>query len=118
MTYSQTLANHILDTLKKTLTDKGIRYQTLAEAMGVSIATVKRMMNKPSLPFDTLLEICHLVGLSFEELLDRTQDAQSRRAVFTQEQDEAFHKEPGLYAFLANIFWRDKTLSISSGSTA
>ena len=35
---------------------------------------------------------------------------QSRRAVFTQEQDEAFHKEPGLYAFLANIFWRDKTL--------
>ncbi|WP_244061512.1 helix-turn-helix domain-containing protein, partial [Aeromonas caviae] len=62
MTYSQTLANHILDTLKKTLTDKGIRYQTLAEAMGVSIATVKRMMNKPSLPFDTLLEICHLVG--------------------------------------------------------
>jgi DNA-binding Xre family transcriptional regulator len=110
MTYSQTLANHILDTLKKTLTDKGIRYQTLAEAMGVSIATVKRMMNKPSLPFDTLLEICHLVGLSFEELLDRTQDAQSRRAVFTQEQDEAFHKEPGLYAFLANIFWRDKTL--------
>ncbi|MBP8051990.1 MAG: helix-turn-helix transcriptional regulator, partial [Aeromonas sp.] len=72
MTYSQTLANHILDTLKKTLTDKGIRYQTLAEAMGVSIATVKRMMNKPSLPFDTLLEICHLVGLSFEELLDRT----------------------------------------------
>ncbi|GKR45719.1 hypothetical protein KAM483_32210 [Aeromonas caviae] len=29
MTYSQTLANHILDTLKKTLTDKGIRYQTL-----------------------------------------------------------------------------------------
>lgn len=110
MTYSQTLANHILDTLKKTLTDKGIRYQTLAEAMGVSIATVKRMMNKPSLPFDTLLEICHLVGLSFEEPLDRTQDAQSRRAVFTQEQDEAFHKEPGLYAFLANIFWRDKTL--------
>ena len=76
------------------LTDKGIRYQTLAEAMGVSIATVKRMMNKPSLPFDTLLEICHLVGLSFEELLDRTQDAQSRRAVFTQEQDEAFHKSP------------------------
>ncbi|MGL4775783.1 MAG: helix-turn-helix domain-containing protein, partial [Aeromonas veronii] len=52
MTYSQTLANNILDTLKKTLTDKGIRYQTLAEAMGVSIATVKRMMNKPSLPFD------------------------------------------------------------------
>ncbi len=110
MTYSQTLANNILDTLKKTLTDKGIRYQTLAEEMGVSIATVKRMMNKPSLPFDTLLEICHLVGLSFEELLERTQDAQSRRAVFTQEQDEAFHKEPGLYAFLANIFWRDKTL--------
>ena len=33
MTYSQTLANNILDTLKKTLTDKGIRYQTLAEAM-------------------------------------------------------------------------------------
>ena len=25
MTYSQTLANHILDTLKKTLTDKGCR---------------------------------------------------------------------------------------------
>ena len=65
MTYSQTLANNILDTLKKTLPAKGIRYQTLAEAMGVSIATVKRMMNKPSLPFDTLLEICHLVGLSF-----------------------------------------------------
>jgi hypothetical protein len=56
------------------------------------------MMNKPSLPFDTLLEICHLVGLSFE-LLDRTQDAQSRRAVFTQEQDEAFHKEPGSTPF-------------------
>lgn len=28
MTYSQTLANNILDTLKKTLTDKGIRYHT------------------------------------------------------------------------------------------
>ncbi|MDO2950184.1 helix-turn-helix domain-containing protein [Aeromonas simiae] len=110
MPYSQVLANNILETLKKILNDKGIRYQSLADALGVSIATVKRMMNKPSLPFDSLLEICHLVGLSFEELLERTQDAQSRRAVFTKEQDDAFHNEPGLYAFLANIFWREKSL--------
>ncbi len=110
MPYSQVLANNILETLKKILNDKGIRYQSLADALGVSIATVKRMMNKPSLPFDSLLEICHLVGLSFEELLERTQDVQSRRAVFTKEQDDAFHNEPGLYAFLANIFWREKSL--------
>ncbi|MFL9708895.1 helix-turn-helix domain-containing protein, partial [Aeromonas veronii] len=77
MTYSQELANNILETLKKTLNDKGIRYQTLAETLDVSIATIKRMMNKPSLPFDTLLQICHLAGLSFEELMERTQDAQS-----------------------------------------
>ena len=88
MTYSQTLANNILDTLKKTLTDKGIRYQTLAEAMGVSIATVKRMMNKPSLPFDTLLEICHLVGLSFEELIPKnTTVPTSRSKIFTTSRD-------------------------------
>lgn len=44
MTYSQTLANHILDTLKKTLTDKGIRYQTLAEAMGVSQGKIMNVL--------------------------------------------------------------------------
>ncbi|SIR54122.1 DNA-binding transcriptional regulator, XRE family [Aeromonas sp. RU39B] len=111
MSYSQELAQQILDTLKQALLDKGLRYQELADALGVSIATIKRMMNKPSLPFDTLLEICHLVGLSFDELLERTQDAQSRRAEFTKEQDDAFHNEPGLYAFLANIFWREKSLA-------
>ena len=108
MTYSQTLANNILDTLKKTLTDKGIRYQTLAEAMGVSIATVKRMMNKPSCRSIPCWRSATWWGCRSRSCWTAGRPEPPRR--LHPGAGRGIPQGAGLYAFLANIFWRDKTL--------
>jgi len=56
--------------LKRVLKAQGIQYRQLAEMMGVSEPTVKRIFQDQDCKLSRLMEICELLGLSINELVE------------------------------------------------
>jgi transcriptional regulator with XRE-family HTH domain len=59
----------ILETLRARLRAAGITYKTLAERIGVSESSVKRMFGQKDMALSRLAEICQATGIALEELL-------------------------------------------------
>ena len=77
----------IFDALKRTLRAKGITYRQLAERMGLSEPTVKRIFHERNCKLDRLMEICAVSGVELENVLgsmNRGPGPASRIAVETE----------------------------------
>ena len=59
----------IFEALKRTLKAKGVTYRVLAERMGVSEPTVKRIFHERNCKLDRLMEICSAAGVDLENVL-------------------------------------------------
>ncbi|PBC07029.1 helix-turn-helix transcriptional regulator [Mesorhizobium sp. WSM3859] len=59
----------IFEALKRTLKAKGLTYRTLAERMGVSEPTVKRIFHERNCKLDRLMEICAAADVELENVL-------------------------------------------------
>jgi transcriptional regulator with XRE-family HTH domain len=59
----------IFEALKRTLKAKGVTYRELAERMGVSEPTVKRIFHERNCKLDRLMEICTAAGVELENVL-------------------------------------------------
>ena len=59
----------IFEALKRTLKAKGLTYRMLAERMGVSEPTVKRIFHEKNCKLDRLMEICTAAGVELENVL-------------------------------------------------
>ena len=59
----------IFEALKRTLKAKGVTYRVLAERMGVSEPTVKRIFHERNCKLDRLVEICSAAGVDLENVL-------------------------------------------------
>ncbi|MDX8501254.1 helix-turn-helix transcriptional regulator [Mesorhizobium sp. VK4C] len=59
----------IFEALKRTLKAKGLTYRTLAERMGVSEPTVKRIFHERNCKLDRLMEICAAAEVELENVL-------------------------------------------------
>lgn len=59
----------ILDALRARLRAAGITYKLLAERIGVSESSVKRMFGQKDMALSRLAEICQATGIPLEELL-------------------------------------------------
>ncbi|WP_245321975.1 helix-turn-helix transcriptional regulator [Mesorhizobium sp. WSM1497] len=59
----------IFQALKRTLKAKGVTYRALAERMGVSEPTVKRIFHERNCKLDRLMEICAAAGVELENVL-------------------------------------------------
>lgn len=94
----------VLDALKELLRERGFSYSTIADRLGVSLPTVKRLLNKSSIPLDKLLEVCRLAEVSLETVLERAQVMAPRHTEFTKEQDELFASRPGTLSFFSELF--------------
>ncbi len=95
---SQTI-NFCLDKLKQTFKKKGITYNHLAEQLGISLATVKRLMSDPSIRFERLLTLCDIAGIAIYQLLEQAANAPASHTEFTTEQDDAFDQCPALLSY-------------------
>ena len=62
-------ADSVLCTLKRLLKQRNRSYGDVAKHLGVSRSTVKRMLNKASVPFDVLVRIAELLEISVFELM-------------------------------------------------
>ncbi len=96
-------ATRYLEALKELLKDRGFTYADLAKALGCSLPTVKRALNKPSLPLSRLLEFCEVTQIAFEDLHRRAERHRPQHYVFTDEQDHLFAERDELLDYLLEL---------------
>jgi transcriptional regulator with XRE-family HTH domain len=93
----------VLEALKRALKERGVTYAAVASALGTSLPTVKRMLNKGAIPLSTLARIAALVDLSLGELTDRAVAARPTFTFFDDAQDELFFRRPELLAYFLRL---------------
>jgi transcriptional regulator with XRE-family HTH domain len=89
----------IVGNLKTVLKARGITYAALARRIGLSEASVKRVLSRGTLSLRRLEQICEAIGTNVTELaqLHRGSGAE-RPEVLTLEQEKALASDPKLFA--------------------
>jgi transcriptional regulator with XRE-family HTH domain len=79
----------IVTELKRALREQGLTYAVVARALGVSLATVKRLFSSGDLSLDRVEQICQLLGLRLREILERADEhaAPTRQLTLIQERE-------------------------------
>lgn len=102
-TSSQLTATCYLMAVKELLKQRGITYGQLAEALDCSLPTMKRLLNKPSLPLDRLLEIAEVANIEFSEISNRADQLRPQHYFFSDEQDALFAERPEMLVYLQEL---------------
>ncbi|MDH5544701.1 MAG: helix-turn-helix transcriptional regulator [Gammaproteobacteria bacterium] len=77
----------LISALKKVLKNQGVRYRDLAEVLGLSEASIKRMFSEGNLSIRRLGEVCAYLGVNFTDLAN-IMDQEERRTDRLNEQQE------------------------------
>lgn len=93
----------LLAALKSMLKERRIGYAALAAELDVSLLTVKRTLNKTSVPLDRLLDICRIAKIDFAELVERSAATKAEHTFFTAEQDALFTRCPPLLTYFTEL---------------
>ena len=96
---SQRERSSLFTTLKQVLRAQGIQYKELAEMIGMSEPTVKRMFQEQDCKLSRLLDICDKIGLSFSELVEINSSNPPPPILLPLETEQKIAAEPGLFAF-------------------
>lgn len=90
----------IVSNLKAVLKARGISYAQLARRIGLSEASVKRVLSQGTLSLRRLEQICAAIGSSVAELVQLLQPAVAgeRPEMLTLAQEKALAADPGLFA--------------------
>ena len=86
----------ILDALRARLRAAGITYKLLAERIGVSESSVKRMFGQKDMALSRLAEICQATGIPLEELLRGALDTRPRLDALSLPQERSLVANPRL----------------------
>jgi len=81
--------NLIVQELKRALRERGLTYAAVAEKLGLSLATVKRLFSSGDFSLERVDRICELLGLGWREVLERAHEhaAPVNQLTLTQEQE-------------------------------
>ena len=96
-------ATRYLEALKELLRDRRLGYRDLAEALPYSLPTVKRDLNKPTIPLSRLLELCHAAGIPFDDLHRRAEERRPLHYIFTEDQESVFLQHEGTLTYLTEL---------------
>lgn len=86
------LVNH----LKRYLRGQGMTYARLAEQLGISESSVKRMFSRQSFSLERLEQICNVAGLEISDLIDLMNEQRDYLTELTPEQEQALVENPKL----------------------
>lgn len=108
---SEPLASQLIVALKDLLRQRQVGYQRIADEMELSLPSVKRMLNKTSLPLDRLFRICKIAGIEPAELFEAAEKKQPKHTIFTKEQDELFFERPEFLSYFMRLAIEGETPS-------
>lgn len=86
----------LLDTLKRELKGQGLTYADLAERVGLSESSIKRMFSSSRLSLERLEALCHAVGMEISDLVARMGADRKRVALLSEEQEREIADNPRL----------------------
>lgn len=107
--------DRLKEALKTVLKNEGRTYADVAEVLGLSLPTVKRILGPEELPLSRLLKICSWLKVSLGELeaLAGLQAKENRESL-TLEQEEFFVRHPEFLSYLAALHGGDRPDKIAT----
>lgn len=99
--------DQVVMTLKRLLRANGNTYQDVAEALGLSEASVKRMFSTRNFTLYRLQAICQQLNMSFTDLVMASENARSRIKQLTEIQEKELVSDPKLLLVALAVlhFW-------------
>ena len=95
----------IKSALKQIMRRRGVKYSDLAEHLGVSLPTIKRIMSSEELSLTRLVRICDFLDVSLEQLAHAAEMfREGDRVQFTEEQEEALYESPETFKFFMEYY--------------
>jgi len=88
--------SQIVAELKRALRAAGYTYTHVAEALDLSVASVKRLFSTEDLSLERVDQICELIGLDLREILDRALDRAEPVNQLTVSQETELIADPKL----------------------
>ncbi|MEW6994023.1 helix-turn-helix domain-containing protein [Colwelliaceae bacterium MEBiC 14330] len=95
--------------IKAELKTKGIKYAELAELMGTSEVTVKRMLNNDTISLSRMMFLAQLLDLELAELITQVGRSKAKHSFFNESQDQAFYDNPKLWSYFVELFYNHKS---------
>lgn len=86
----------VVQVLRAELRAAGITYKTLAERIGMSESSVKRMFGQKDMALSRLAQICTAAGIPLEDVLRRAADARPHADTLTLQQEKSLMANPRL----------------------
>jgi DNA-binding Xre family transcriptional regulator len=86
----------VLDVLRAELRAAGITYKALAERIGMSESSVKRMFGQKDMALSRLANICKAAGIALEDVLRRAADLRPQADTLTLTQERSLVANPRL----------------------
>ncbi|HEX4885404.1 MAG TPA: helix-turn-helix transcriptional regulator [Casimicrobiaceae bacterium] len=89
-------ASTLVEALKRMLRAREFTYAQVAQALGLSEASVKRMFARQDLSLRRLEQICRAAGIEFDDLMRAAGEEQGRITHLTVEQEQEIVSDPRL----------------------
>ncbi len=90
-------ASAVIDVLKRELKARGLTYAVIAERIGMSEPSIKRMFSQRNFTLERLDEICTAAGIEFTDLARGFDREQHLIARLTEKQEREIVEDPKLY---------------------
>ncbi|WP_448563996.1 hypothetical protein [Thalassotalea ganghwensis] len=95
--------------VKEQVKAKPLNYQTIADRLNISLLTVKRQLNSEDISMSKLLAICDAAEINFSEIWQTVDETEATHTIISDEQDNAFYKNPHLFSFFMELFQQKRT---------
>jgi DNA-binding Xre family transcriptional regulator len=98
------LTTGLVETLKRLLKSRGVTYRMLADGIGLSEASIKRIFAEESFTLHRLEEICAFLEIDFFELAKQARGTASAAEHMSIEQETALAADPRLLGVFYLVF--------------
>lgn len=96
-------SQQVKSAIKEQLKRKAFTYEDLADHLGVSVPTVKRILGPEEISLNRIFEICEFLGLEFDELAKLAHFSDAHDEKFTPEQEKFLAKHPMHFAYFMKL---------------
>ena len=95
-------SDKVLEIIKKELKNKKLKYEDLAENLGMSLSGLKKSLASKDLTLARLQTICDVLGLSLVEVLTLADDSKVQDVYLTTEQESLLLRHPEIF----HLYWK------------
>jgi transcriptional regulator with XRE-family HTH domain len=97
---NQELAIEMIKSLAK---DRLATQKDLAQALGLSVAAIKRIFSKKQITFDNIIGICHFFKIEVSEFFNLIEQQNKKEFIFSDEQENFLGENPCYLSYLYEI---------------